>query len=293
MRRLSILALLGLTVSVLSTSAPSTLASDTSRARPLVIPTLALPGGGIGLHAEIAGHSGLFLFDTGGGVTLLTPATAALSGCRLWGQVTGFRATGERMSMPRCDDARLTLGGQTFLAPTAAVLDLQRMMSPDMPTLSGVLALDLFAGRAITIRPLAHELVVETQASLRQRVLGAKEVPVRLVRDAEGLALTVDGAVLTPAGRAWMELDTGNGGPLLVDQHVAAPLGLAAASHDRQEASFDLVGGVPVHSAVRVSNLILDGDIGSDTLSHWNITFDLVGGRTWFRPATNQAATSK
>ena len=196
------------------------------------------------------------------------------------------------MGMPRCDDARLTIGSQSFVAPTASVLDLQRMMGPDMPTLSGVIALDLFAGRAITVRPMAHELVLETVASVQQRILGAKEVPGRLVRDAEGLALTVDGAVRTPAGRAWMEIDTGNGGPLMVDQHVAPQLGLAA-KHDLQQAAFELVGGVPVRGPARVGDLILDGDIGADALSHWDVTFDLAGGRTWFRAATDQPTAPK
>ena len=60
------------------------------------------------------------------------------------------------------------------------------MMGPEMPTLSGVIALDLFAERAITVRPMAHELVVETDVSLQHRMLGAKEVPGRAVRDAKG-----------------------------------------------------------------------------------------------------------
>ncbi len=284
-------ALLGLLVSVLCASATGAFAMDPAGLPPLVVPTLALPGGGTGLRASVAGHTGLFLFDTGAGVTLVTPATAALAGCRPWGQVTGFRATGERMAMPRCDDVQLAIGGRQFVVPTASLLDLQPMMGPDMPTLAGVVALDLFAGHAITIRPMAHELVVETPASLRQRTQGATEVPARLVRDAEGLAITVDAAVRTPAGLAWMELDIGNGGPIMVDRHVAAPLGLAPASHDRQQASFQLVGGVPVHGPARVGDLILDGDIGADILNGWDVTFDLTSGRVWFHPATSRPAT--
>ena len=293
MRSWRTLALIGLAIGILAGGAPAVRAIDDATARPLVISTVALPDGAAGLHAEIAKRPGLFLLDSGAGVTLVTPETAALSGCRPWGNVSGFRATGERMDSPRCDNLRVVIGGRTFTAPTASVFDVQPLMGADMPTLSGVIGLDLFAGKAITIRPLAHELVVETESSLRERIQGAKEVPVRLVRDAEGVALSVDAAVGTPAGRAWLEIDTGNEGPIMVDKHVAVPLGLAAPSRDRQEAAFNLIGGVAVRGSARVSDLIMDGDIGESVLGHWDVTFDLANGRAWFRPAFANATALK
>ena len=280
------LALAASLIASLTTAAIGARATDIGRTAPAVIPLVALPGGALALNAKVGGQAGLFLFDTGGGVTMVTPHTAAASGCRPWGQVTGFRATGERMDLPRCDNVLLMLGGRTFIAPTAAVLDLQRMMPPGIPHLSGMIALDVFAGGAITIRAAAHELIVETPASLLRRVTGATPVPIRLVRDAEGLALTVDGAVQTPAGRAWMELDTGNGGPILVGEHVAKPLELATTDEHSQAATYALVGGIPVRGPARVSKLIMDGDIGEAVLGKWDITLDLASAKAWFRPAT-------
>ena len=192
---------------------------------PQIIPTIALPHRVTGIRATVAGQPGLYIFDTGMGITVVTPETAAKVGCRPWGQVTGFRAIGEREDMQRCDDLQLSLGGRDFTAPIAGIADLQGSAPPDMPHLAGAIGLDLFAGRVITIRPKAHEVVVETATSAERRIRGATEVPIRLVRDVEGVALTVDGAVPTPAGVAWMELDDGNTGPLMIGQHVARPLG--------------------------------------------------------------------
>lgn len=254
--------------------------------QPTIIRTEPFPGGGTALHGLVDGHDGLFLFDTGAGVTMVTPAIAAQSGCRPWGQLTGFRATGERLDAPRCDDLHVMLGGRSFTAPIAMVFDLQRLLGPGLPTLSGLVALDLFAGRAITIRPLAHQLVIETASSLRRRIQGATEVPVRLVRDVEGVALSLDAAVDTPSGRAWMELDIGNLGPLMVGRHVASLLRLDPARTDRQPAHFALVGGVPVRGPARVGPLIMDGDIGQSVLGGWDLTLDLAQGRAWFRPAS-------
>ncbi len=284
----NVLALVGCLIAIQATSVSEAQPVDGEPTTALVIPTIDLPGDQTGLRAEIAGHSGLYLFDSGGGVTTMTPQSATILGCRSWGQVTGFRATGERMDTPRCDDVRLTIGGRKFLVPTASVLDLKRLVAPQMPSLAGLLALDVFAGQVITIRPVAHEVVVETSSSLQQRIAGATQVPARLVRDAEGLALTVDGAVQTSAGRAWMELDTGNGGPIMVDEHVAGLIGLTAGNRNIQQAAFDLVDGIPVQGAARVSSLIMDGDIGEAVLGKWDLTFDLKNGRAWLRPATSR-----
>ncbi len=165
------------------------------------------------------------------------------------------------------------------------MLDLAPLVGPELPPLSGLVALDIFAGKAITIRPLAHEFVVETASSFRDRMKGAHQVPVRLVRDVEGVALSVDGAVDTPASRAWMELDIANLGPVLVGEHVATSLGLSAIEADRQPAGFALAGGVPVRGPARVSRLIMDGDISQGVLRRWDITLDLANGRAWFEPA--------
>ena len=253
---------------------------------PQVIPTLSLPHRITGIRAAVAGRPGLYIFDTGAGVTIVTPDTAAQAGCHPWGQVTGFRAIGERLDTPRCDDLHLTVEGHDYIAPIAGIADLQRSAPPDMPRLAGTIGLDLFAGRVITIRPRAHQLVVETAQSAERRERGATEVPIRLVRDVEGVALTVDGAVPTPSGTAWMELDNGNTGPLMIGQHVAAPLKLDPSRRAGQAADFSLAGSIPVRGPAWISNLIMDGDIGESVLGRWDVTFDLARNRAWFRPAT-------
>lgn len=251
-----------------------------------IVPLVALPHHVVGIAATVAGHAGLFLFDTGMGVTVVTPSVAASTGCRPWGRITGFRAIGERGDMRRCDDLRLSVDGQGLGVPIAGILDLQRMMPADMPPLSGAIGLDLFAGRVITIRPQAGQLVLENAATAARRERGATEVAVRVVRDVEGVALTVVGAVPTPAGQAWMELDTGNTGPLMIGQHVARDLKLDPSRHDGQAAAFSLSGGIPVRGPAAIGDLIMDGDVGQSVLGQWDVTLDLARGRAWFRRAT-------
>lgn len=48
------------------------------------------------VHATVGGHEGTFLFDTGEGVSSITPQFAAQIGCRPWRQITGFQMGGNR-----------------------------------------------------------------------------------------------------------------------------------------------------------------------------------------------------
>jgi hypothetical protein len=62
--------------------------------------------GGIAMmtvRAKVRGEEGLFMFDTGGGISYISPSFAQTVGCKVWGQITGFTLTGQRLDMPRCD----------------------------------------------------------------------------------------------------------------------------------------------------------------------------------------------
>jgi len=237
------------------------------------------------VRLSVDGHEGLFLFDTGEGVSTITPQFAAAIGCDPWGQVTGFRMSGERLDFPRCDGVHFDVGGKQFTAPIAGVFDIMSLLPKDAPVLAGSLGLDIFAGRVVTVEPRANRLIVESPQSLALRIRTAQEIPARLVRDAEGVALAIDGGVVTPRGIAWMELDTGNGGALVVANHIAPLLGLKPDQKDAQLATFTLAGGVAVTGKTRTRDLIMDGNIGNQFLKNWNLTLDLARGRAWLAPA--------
>src|SRR5262252_7232110 len=177
------------------------------------------------VRATVNGQRGTFLFDTGEGVSILTPAFAKKIGCDPWGQITGFRLTGERLDAPRCDGLTYEMAGTKFRAPVVGVFDVMQFIGANAPPVDGTLGLDVFAGHAVTLVP-GTAIVIETPKSLAARIATARELPARLVRDAEGVSLTVNGAVQTPRGMAWMELDTGNSTGLFVGNHIAPLLGM-------------------------------------------------------------------
>jgi hypothetical protein len=128
---------------------------------------------------------------------------------------------------------------------------------------------------------LRKAIVLESPSSLAERLETARELPIRIVRDVEGIALSVDGAVRTPGGLAWMELDSGNGGSLVVANHIAPLLGLPTDMTTPQPSHFDLANGITVSGTTRTRDLIMDGNIGAQFLNNWVLTLDLEHGRAW------------
>ena len=236
------------------------------------------------VHAVVNGTPGTFLFDTGEGVSSFSPSFAEKIGCHPWGRISGFRMSGERLDNKHCDNITFDIAGQKLLAPVVSTVDIMEFPGPLVPPVDGSLGLDLFAHRTITIIP-RKAILLESPSSRAQRIKAAREFPVRIVRDVEGIALSVDAATRTPEGLAWMELDTGNGGSLVIANHIAPLLGLRADMTTPQQGKFELANGIPVEGTIRTRDLIMDGNISAQFLNRWILTLDLEQGRAWLASA--------
>lgn len=239
----------------------------------------------VALRASVAGHSGLFVFDSAGGITLLAPAFAKAIGCTPWGRLSGFQITGNRLDAPRCDNVRIDLDGHLFSAPVTAVIDPAPLMAKDAAPVAGSIALDLFAGKTITIDLAHRQLIVETPASLRERVAKARPLPLLLSRELQGHALAASVGVPTAQGTVWFELDTGNGGTVLVSQPYAALFGLDPDAKGEQTADFAVAPGLHARGRAFTPSMIIDGNLGMPFLHDKIVTLDLAQGRLWIQPA--------
>lgn len=275
---------LGLLIAAIGVATGSAAAPTAARPE-RVIELRTVDGGGQTLDAAIAGHTGAFMFDSGWGVSSVTPGYAAQIGCKPWGKLVGFRATGERLDMEHCNRTDVKLAGLTLPVSTLGVIDIMRYLPKSPITYAGALGLDAFDGRSITIQSRAKRIIVESPASLAARVEHARRVPIRMVRDVQGAALTVDLGIPTAAGMAWMELDTGNYGGVMIGRHIARLVGLNPDAKGAQPLHMQVVPGIAVDGDAHVEDLILDGDLGKDFLDKWDLTLDLAKGRGWLAPA--------
>jgi len=165
--------------------------------------------------------------------------------------------------------------------PVAGVFDIASLLPEDAAPVDGSIALDAFAGRAITIDFPAMRLIVESPESLRERTARTPDLPVSLSRELQGRALAASVGVPTRSGTAWMELDTGNGGTILVAKPYAPLLGLDPAEKGPQRADFAVSGALRARGTAFAPDMILDGNLGMPFLKDKVVTLDLAAGKLW------------
>jgi hypothetical protein len=235
----------------------------------------------VGLRAKVRGHDGFFLFDTAGGVSQFSPAFAQRIGCRPWGRITGFQMHGQRLDMAQCSDVNVEISGQSWKLPVVGVFDLMSVFPKEAKPVDGLLALDLFAKNAITIDFPSRVLIVESDASLRARTASATEFPARISREVQGRALAVSLGVSAGEGKVWLELDSGNGGTILVSRPYASLFGLDPAKDGPQTARFSIGANFTVRGTAFTPDLIIDGNLGMPFLNSLAVTLDLPCGKLW------------
>lgn len=265
-----------------------------ARTRPTVIPLGMYLGVLPSLEVRFAGGEHTMLLDTGGGLTVVTPATAAAVGCHPWGRLTGFRMRGDRVDMGRCDRVTLTVAGLRVRVPEAGVWDFGKALPKNAPPLAGSIALDAFAHRAVTLDLAKRRFVIETRSSLAARLRREHAVaaPMRLEREVNGASLVPLLGIDTPKGRLWMEIDSGSDGEVIANRPLAHALGLDPQDRRPQPMSASIGGGLRLQAPARLTNLVIDGDIGEPVLRRWVITVDLAHGKLWLAPAAGVRAAS-
>lgn len=237
---------------------------------------------GVAFRVEIAGKERLFQFDTGGGNTFISPEIAKELGCEKGARVVGFRMTGDKLEAPRCDDVALKIGGNRFTVPIAGVYQVGEFNAKGV-TVDGLIALDIFDGQTITFDPAGLRLIIETPESAAQRISGAVELPTRLVREIGGYAVAVQIQVPSKVGHLGFEIDSGNGGTILVAKPYSALFGFDPDKGPR-------MGSIPVGKGIAASGLVipagitLDGNLGMPFLKNYFVTIDLKNGRLWLKP---------
>lgn len=249
-------------------------------ASPRVIPLSEYVASLRTVEAVVAGSPQRFLFDTGGGGTLLTPNVAAAAGCAAFGQFVGFRHDGTKLTLPRCGPVAMSFGGLPPRRLEAAIFDLMSLLE-GAPEVGGVAALSTFEGETLTLDWQAGTLTVETAASQRERIRGMKPLRVRASRQASGAALDLMVAIEGEHGTLWFELDSGSVAPVLVAPHAAKELGLALSTSEPRKVSFPIVGLGSIELPALEKEMIYDGLLNIEFLKQVVITLDLKHIAAW------------
>jgi hypothetical protein len=165
----------------------------------------------------------------------------------------------------------------------------------ETPPLGGVISLQTFEGHPITLDLANNRLIVETEQSLAERVADMKELRSRLSRQSGGATVDVFVAANTPNGRIWLELDSGNFGPVFLAPHALQQLGVNLYAPNKARATkpvkLDFLGLGTVETMARERDIIYDGQLNFDTISKMVVTIDLRNGKVWAK--VNESTATK
>jgi Aspartyl protease len=236
----------------------------------------------VAIRAEVGGKERLFQFDTGGGITIISPALAKELGCEKGARLVGYRMTGDKLDTPRCDNVAVLIGGHRFNSPVAGVYETGQLAAKEAAgTVDGLIALDIFAGRTVTLDFAGGRIILETPESARARMAKGTELPARLGKDISGRATAVYIDVPSKIGTLEFELDSGNGGTILVGKTYAPALGFDP-DKGPVRGKIDLGPGIAAEGVIFPAGITLDGNLGMPFLKDYLVTLDLDRGRAWF-----------
>lgn len=227
---------------------------------------------------RIGDVTGPYLFDTGGGVTCISPEVAGQVGCTPWGHAAGFRLTGEQIAFQWCGDMSLGAGPVPVMVEVS-VFDLGALLG-DAPPLNGLASVHTFEHQPFTLDVDQGVLILESPLSLARRAAGMARLTARFANQAGGASVDPFVEVHAETGTLWLELDSGNIGRTLLAPHAFEQLGLE--STDDQVAELDIAGLGPVPLEIRmIEGCIYDGVLSIELFEGRRITFDAEGGEIW------------
>lgn len=246
--------------------------------------------------AKVAGASTRMILDTGGGITVLSPALCARVGCVPDGTHTGKRMSGQDIRVPMVRVSSLEIAGQHVTNARVGVLEAVGLLHPELGV-EGFAALDLFRDQAFTFDYAGRRLVLEDEASSAARRAAGLAVQVRVENEGPSTVVYLPLALAPSSAPLEMEVDSGSR-DMILDERFMAALGIDAGGpgvkrvEGRDETEHGYVRffarlprsaavpgapgiAVPEGATVMFQRIIHDGLLGHDFLSAHTTTFDI------------------
>ena len=225
------------------------------------------------------------LFDTGGGLTLLSQSAANSVDCAPYARLTAFRMSGERFDVDGCGPMQLAFGS-LLVEPEAAVFDLMALLPEGLPRLDGLASLQTFAGHVAVIDLANNQLKIADSVG-RDDTQGLAPLTVRLSRPFAGAGLDVFVRVSGSSGPLWFEVDSANLDTVRISRRALDQLEFSPEQLQslRQGVSTEVT--LPVDGLGRVAvtagaaDIIYDGVLNADFLERVKLVLDLRHSMGW------------
>ncbi|MBP6013480.1 MAG: aspartyl protease family protein [Alphaproteobacteria bacterium] len=237
------------------------------------------------VRVTVAGAERQFLFDTGGGYTLVTPQLARLIGCTPSGRIAGFRMTGARFDTATCASVRLTIGSLPSRVEAVGVFDLMALLPKELPALEGVISLASFRAQRVTLDLAGGRMIVGAESN-------GVPFPCRAATGLDGSNYVLFASVERSGSAYWFEIDSGNLDSVLVAPHAAPQFGLDPTTKEATETDLALGQSASARVSVRVANILYDGVLSAQFLEGGTLSANLSDAPTCrWQPRAQRSAT--
>lgn len=237
------------------------------------------------VSVSVDGEAYDFLFDTGGGYTLIAPELQTAAECTPHGQLSGFRMSGEQVEFEKCGDVTLQLG-QKVMTVEAGIFDINSLLPDHLPPLYGVISMHTFRDHVITLDLANNSLIIESNASLQDRVAGMTPLQANFYNELEGRGLDVYLRVDTPASEAYLLLDSGNLAGNLLNPAAWQEIGNTESSPEpgtTGQLMLDFGNAGIIELPVKAADIIREGALDVNFVESAVFTFDIPNRRAWIR----------
>ena len=235
----------------------------------------------------VQGKSFNFIFDTGGGETIISPDIARMLDRPVYGRNIGFRMNGERVEFQRCDDVKLKIGGLNFQLTQVAVWDIMSILPANFPRLDGVISLHTLERHRVTLDLRDHRILIETDRSFKKRVRAMTPVAATFATGLQGREINL--FIDIPVGNKGYRFlfDTGNIDKTRLAPSTAVGMGLGYDSELGGQIGVGKiklkVGRKLIETEAVIENIIYDGALDFGMISQSVYTIDVPGRKVWIR----------
>jgi len=244
------------------------------------------------INVEISGKTYDFLFDTGGGLTFISPAVVKDLNKSAYGNYVGFRMSGEKMESKLCDSVTIKIGGRKFFHSYVGVFDMMNLLPKEFKRVDGLVSFKTFENEKISLNLRENKLIVETEKSFNKKIKHMNLVKSRFASGPTGRELDIFAGILFKNHYWWFLFDTGNIAQTKISVSTAKEWGLTlkpgSESANIREYFFVLAGD-SISTPTIIDKIIFDGALCYDFISQSEYTISLKDKKIWkSSPAQNR-----
>lgn len=236
------------------------------------------------VKVEIEGKTYDFLFDTGGGITLISPTIAKEIDKEVYGNFVGFRMSGEKFESKLCDSVYIEIGGSIFFHSYVGIYDIMKLLPKEFKQLDGVISLKTFENERISLNLKENKLIVETEKSYLKKIENMKLVKSQFASGPSGRELDIFTGILFNNHYYWFLFDTGNIAQTKMSDNTAKEWGInpknESDSTGKEEFTFEMAGD-SISAQIIVDNIIYDGALSFDFIQQSEFTISFKDEKIW------------